>query len=300
MRMPKVLGQPLVSILTPSFNQGRWLGDNLRSVAVQTYPRVEHILMDGGSTDASVEILEKAGDSVRWRSEPDRGQSHALNKALAESRGEIIGWLNSDDAYFARDAVEQAVRVFVERPDVDVVYGHAALVNANGLILHMIWVPPFSYRLLRLHNFIIQPAAFIRRSVLGATIADEAFDYAMDRELWLRLGATHAFARVNGVLAIDRHHDGRKVACRPDLEKIDRQRLVATYGVPDGPAWRGARKAFKIAFRLAGSRLTAVARRGSFAFDGRVDSGWNLGRRQVAALRRSMPGGAGGTRAAEQ
>ena len=91
---------PLVSILTPSFNQAAWLGDNLRSVACQTYPDIEHVVMDGGSTDGSVDILRAAGDSIVWRSEPDRGQSDAINKAFSLSHGEIIGWINSDDAYF--------------------------------------------------------------------------------------------------------------------------------------------------------------------------------------------------------
>src|SRR5712671_7361166 len=94
------VSRPLVSVLTPSFNQAGWLADNLRSVAAQTYPSVEHVVMDGGSSDSSIELLERherAG--LTWRSERDRGQSHALNKAFALSSGEIIGWLNSDDAY---------------------------------------------------------------------------------------------------------------------------------------------------------------------------------------------------------
>src|SRR5437868_3953200 len=99
----------LVSVLTPSFNQRPWLKDNLESVSSQSYPNIEHIVMDGASTDGSVEILRNSLHNVRWLSEPDRGQSHALNKAFAESRGEIVGWLNSDDAYFSCDAVGDVV-----------------------------------------------------------------------------------------------------------------------------------------------------------------------------------------------
>lgn len=95
---------PLVSVLTPSFNQAQWLGDAIRSVRCQTYPRVEHIVMDGGSSGATLAVLKNAPESVIWRSERDGGQSDALNKALALSEGEIIGCLNSDDAYFARVA----------------------------------------------------------------------------------------------------------------------------------------------------------------------------------------------------
>jgi glycosyltransferase involved in cell wall biosynthesis len=97
--------RPLVSILTPSFNQAAWLRENLRSVSEQTYANIEHVVMDGGSTDDSVEILRRADARVRWRSQNDRGQSHALNLALSASGGEIIGWLNSDDAYFDRSVL---------------------------------------------------------------------------------------------------------------------------------------------------------------------------------------------------
>ena len=281
---------PLVSVLTPSYNQARWLRDNLRSVACQSYPYIEQIVMDGGSADRSPAILRHAGESVRWRSEPDRGQSHALNKAFAESRGELIGWLNSDDAYFGPDAVASVVELFKRRPEVDVVYGHAALVNADGLILQMIWVPPFSYRLFRLHNFIMQPSVFVRRSALSAFVADEAYDYAMDRELWLRLGREHRFARLDKVLAIDRHYPERKSYARPDLGRADTERLVAAYGVPHGRLAGAQRKALKIAFRLAGVRLLSAAD-GPLAFDGIRDSRRRLALRQMLARRAAMPVG---------
>ena len=284
------MNAPLVSILTPSYNQARWLPDNLRSVACQSYPRIEQIVMDGGSTDGSPDILRDAGESVRWRSEPDRGQSHALNKAFAESNGELIGWLNSDDAYFGPDAVASVVELFKRRPEIDVVYGHAALVNADGLILQMIWAPPFSYRLLRLHNFIIQPTAFIRRSALGTLVADEAYDSAMDRELWLRLGSDRGFARLDKVLAIDRHHLARKTSAQPDLGRADSERLVAAYGVPHGRLAWARRKTLIIAFRLAGVRLLSQAN-GPLAFDGIRDGRRRLALRQMLARRAAMPAG---------
>src|SRR6267142_219479 len=229
------MARQLVSILTPSFNQGHWLADNMRSVQSQTYPHIEHIIMDGGSKDGSLNLLRaQAGSNVRWRCEPDEGQSHAINKAFGESRGEIIGWINSDDAYFSRDVVDTVVKLFAARSDVSVVYGHAALVNADGLVLQIIWVPGFNYRLLRLHNYIIQPAAFIRRSALGDRLVDEAYKSAMDRELWLRLGRSQRFQRIGKILAIDRHHPYRKSYTRPDLAREDSNRMVSTYAVPSG------------------------------------------------------------------
>jgi glycosyltransferase involved in cell wall biosynthesis len=285
-----VANQPLVSVLTPSFNQARWLVDNLRSVARQTYPHIEHIVMDGGSTDGSVDLLDRAEPRVTWKSERDRGQSHALNKALAMSTGEIIGWINSDDAFYSVDAVAAAVQCFQRFPDVAVVYGHAALVNAEGRILQMLWAPPFRYELLRLHNFIVQPAAFIRRSALGETLVDETFHYAMDYELWMRLGSERRIAKLNHVVAVDRNYPERKSVARTDLAEIDYARLKKTYGVPDftPPASiRAQQRALKIAIRLMG--LSLVPRHADeLAFDGARDSALNLALRQAAVPRATM------------
>ena len=277
-----------MSVLTPSYQQGRFLGDCIASVRNQTYPEVEQIVCDGGSTDETIDVLRAAPDTVRWVSEPDRGQSHALNKAFEMSRGEIIGWLNSDDAYFDREAVARVVEIFAQRPEVDVVYGHAVLVNADGLILHTMWVPPFDYRWLRRANFVIQPAAFIRRSALGDRVVDEEFDHSMDRELWLRLGATHRFARIDAILAIDRHQPNRKVYTRSDLARADEQRLVEVYGIPPNARYRVPRKVVKAASRLCGLRLVRRASRPA-AFDGHVDHVLRLMARQVAVSRGSMP-----------
>jgi glycosyltransferase involved in cell wall biosynthesis len=279
---------PLVSVLTPSFNQGRFLSDCLGSVAAQTYPRIEHIVCDGGSTDESIDVLSNSGSRVSWISEPDHGQSHALNKALNLSKGSILGWLNSDDAYFSPTAVEAAVDVFRRRPAVDVVYGHSALVGPDGLVLHLIWAPPYSYRLLRTHTFIIQPAAFIRRSAVGSELVDETFNYSMDRELWLRLGRRARFARVDCVVAIDRHHAERKVYTRHDLAEVEDRRIVSSYGTAGYAAKRGRRKAIAIAQRLVALKLLP-ATRARLAFPGYVDSPAKLVIRQVFMPRRLMP-----------
>lgn len=222
---------PLVSILTPSFGQAAWLGRNLESVACQTYPSIEHVVMDGGSTDGSVEVLKAAGDSMVWRSEPDRGQSDAVNKAFAMSHGEIIGWLNSDDAYFDCRVVEDVVAYFTAHPDVDVVYGHAAQVDEDGTIIWMIWTPPFWRRVLRIVNFIGQPVAFIRRSALSEPMLDESYHFSMDYELWLRLDrAGRKFAHIPRIVAVDRHHSLRKGVTMEDVLHGDIARLAETHG----------------------------------------------------------------------
>jgi glycosyltransferase involved in cell wall biosynthesis len=222
---------PLVSVLTPSFNQAAWLPHNLRSVACQTYPAIEHIVMDGGSTDGSVDVLKAAGDSVRWTSEPDEGQSDAVNKAFRESTGEIVGWINSDDAYFDCRVVEDIVAFFIAHPDVDVVYGHAAQIAEDDTIIWMIWVPAFMRRVLRIVNFIGQPVAFMRRSALSDPMLDVTFDFAMDYELWLRLDAQgRRFRRIPRIVAVDRQHAARKGVTMSDVLHSDLERLAKTRG----------------------------------------------------------------------
>ena len=278
----------LVSVLTPSLNQARWLKDTLRSVADQTYPHVEHVVMDGGSTDGTIGLLEAAGTHVRWRSEPDRGQSHALNKALAVSRGEVIGWLNADDAYFDAGVVEQVAAAFRRHPDVDVVYGHAALANADGLILQMLWVPPFSYSLLKRHTYIIQPAAFVRRSALEGTLADESYHFVMDRELWLRLGRRRRFLRINRVLAIDRHQPHRKSLSIAFHASSEHGELNRRYTVSDGRVDQAILTVSKLVCRLAGARLVPAAY-GPHAFTAQLDGFLPLATRQLARRRAAMP-----------
>ena len=264
--------RPLVSILTPSYNQARWLKDNIASVSHQSYQNIEHVVMDGASTDGSVELL-KANErpSLIWRSQPDAGQSSAINKAFVESRGDFVGWLNSDDAYFRSDAVELAVAMFERLPEVAVVYGHAVLSDAAGGILHTMWVPQHNYRLLRLHDYIVQPAAFIRRSALGDRMVDETVDYMMDYELWLRLGMAHPFARLGKILAIDRHHADRKSFTRLDLAAADERRLTEMYDIERRPARQPLRKALRVAIRLAGTTLVPQAVRQPRAYDAPID-----------------------------
>ena len=231
--------KPLVSVLTPSFNQAAWLPGNLASVACQTYPNVEHVVVDGGSTDGSVEILSAADDSVVWRSEPDEGQSDAVNKAFALSSGEIIGWVNSDDAYFDCRVIEDVVAYFGRHPDVDVVYGHCAQVDEAGAIIWMIWVPWFIRRALRVTNFIGQPVAFVRRRALSEPMLDASYHFAMDYDLWLRLDAQgRKFKRLNRITAIDRHQRSRKSETIKDVHRADLERLTQGERRADPPAKR--------------------------------------------------------------
>lgn len=279
---------PLVSVLTPSFNQAQWLVENLRSVAGQTYPNVEHVVMDGGSTDASRAVLEAADPPVIWRSEPDGGQPDALNKAFALSRGEIIGWVNSDDAYFDRDAIADVVACFRAHPEVDVVYGHAAKVTADGKVVVIVWVPPFSRALMRRFCYLIQPAVFIRRRALEGCFLDESYQFAMDWELWLRLGERHRFRRIPRVLAIDRLQPSRKMKTWEPVFKADRARLAESHGVLSPWYYGLLIRAWYVATRLGGARFTSFSP-DDLAFAGEQDGWWTLLRRQVASRASSWP-----------
>lgn len=284
---------PLVSVLTPSFGQARWLEDNLRSVEAQTYGSIEHVVMDGGSTDGSVRILEsRARDGLIWSSQPDNGQSDAINRAFARSTGEIIGWLNSDDAYFSLNVVADAVKVFKDHPEVGVAYGHAVLVNAEGSLLQVIWTPAFARTLVPAYNLICQPTVFVRRSVLGREqFVDPSFEYMMDWELWLHLARRTRFQRLNLIVAIDRHHLQRKSYTRLDLAAHDWALIRERYRIPWFASNRPLAKAVKVAARLAGLSKVAKAARGSDVLTLDHSSARAIAVRQLAQLRRWMPSG---------
>jgi GT2 family glycosyltransferase len=236
-------------------------------------------------------LEEHTRPSLRWTSEPDRGQSHALNKAFRASRGEILGWLNSDDAYFGPTAVADAVDAFQSDLGIDVVYGHAVLVNSDGLVLQVIWAPSFDRRLLRLHDYVIQPTAFVRRSALEDVMVDESFDYAMDYELWLRLARLGKFQRLDSIVALDRHHLERKSYSMADLGRSDHLRLQERYRVVGGAPGAFGRKLWKIGARLAGVRLIRDAAEGPVVFAAIRDGRLPLYVRQVAVRRASMATG---------
>lgn len=198
---------PLVSILTPSRDQARFLERAIESVSRQDYAPIEHVIADGGSSDGSLDVLRRH-PHVRWWSRPDSGQSAALNDALAESNGEIVGWLNADDVYLP-GAVSEAVRALAARPDAAVVYGDWVVLHESGEEWWRMEAPDFDLDYaLNVRNIVPQPSAFIRRSVLDEVgFLDPALHYAMDYDLWLRIArAGHAVVHVPGYWAGFRSH----------------------------------------------------------------------------------------------
>ncbi|MEM3433524.1 MAG: glycosyltransferase family 2 protein [Candidatus Methanomethyliaceae archaeon] len=210
----------LVSIITPSLNQGRFIRETLLSVKSQDYPYIEHIVIDGGSTDDTLMILKRYEGTynLRWISEPDEGHSDALNKGFRMAQGEIIGWLNSDDVYFDRGTVRAVVEAFQKHPDADIVYGDCAYIWEDGTVLRIQCVPGFRYNRLLRGCFLAQPAVFFRRHVVEKHQLDKRLKVAIDYEYWLRIGREYHFYHVPRILAADRNHRGRiSIASREKL-----------------------------------------------------------------------------------
>lgn len=223
---------PLVSIVTPSYNQGRFIEDTIVSVKNQDYLNIEHIVVDGGSTDNTLEILRKYENeyNLRWISEPDEGQSDALNKGFRMAKGEIIGWLNSDDVYFYGRVILYIVDQFETHQDVDVIYGDDVFIGENGAILCVRRMPNWNYNRLVRGRSVSQPATFFRRNVILENPINEKLDYVMDFELWLRLGKNYNFYHVKRILAGNRLRKERKSIANNDLLKKEAQKVIIEYG----------------------------------------------------------------------
>lgn len=202
---------PLVSIITPSFNQARFLEATLRSVLEQDYPRIEYLVVDGASTDGSVDIIRRYEDHLTWWvSEKDSGQSDAINKGLRRARGEIIGWLNSDDVY-QPGGIAAAVAVFQSHPEAAVVYSNALAIDANGQSFNIMEARQFSLVDLMAFKIICQPAAFMRRSILEqANYLNPAYHLLMDHLLWINMARLAPLVYVPQAWAAARYHDQAK------------------------------------------------------------------------------------------
>jgi glycosyltransferase involved in cell wall biosynthesis len=200
---------PLVSIVTPSLNQGPYIGEALDSVANQDYPSIEHIVVDGGSTDGTLDLL-RARAGVQWISEPDDGQADAINKGFRLARGTIFAWLNADD-YYLPGAVTAAVEA-LRKTGAGLVHGGWRQVQADGTIVRDVPAVPFDYRRqLEVANRVAQPGSFFTRAAFEAVGGlDASYRYAMDYELWLKLGERFEVTTVDAILGAYRYHPTSK------------------------------------------------------------------------------------------
>jgi glycosyltransferase involved in cell wall biosynthesis len=219
--------KPLVSIVTPSYNQARYIEATIRSVLEQDYPAIEYIIVDGGSTDGAVEIIQRYSDRLGWWvSEKDRGQTDALNKGFAQAHGEILAWLNSDDLYYP-GAISEAVAFLQSHPEAGMVYGDADLVDASGALIGRFPARQTDYRRLRQgYVHIPQQASFFRASLWRQVgPLDPSFYFAMDYDLWVRLARLAPLVYHPRLWAAFRlHGEGKSVAaddrCWPEMLRV--------------------------------------------------------------------------------
>lgn len=218
---------PKVSIVMPSFNQGSYLEESICSVLAQDYPNIEFIIVDGGSTDESVKIIQKYQHHLAWWvSEKDKGHADALNKGFSHATGEILAWLNSDDAYYP-ETVSQAVAALQAHPEVGMVYGDANLTDEHGDIVGQFASKQTSYRgMLRGSVHIPQATTFFRAELWQQVgPLDLSLFFAFDYDLWVKLAKVSEILYVPKLWANFRMHEqGKSVKnddrCYPDMIRV--------------------------------------------------------------------------------
>jgi glycosyltransferase involved in cell wall biosynthesis len=207
--------QPLVTIITPSFNQAKYLSAAYHSVVTQSYPDIEYFIVDGGSTDGSVDLIRNWAEQKNsclkwWVSEKDKGQADAINKGFSKATGKIIAWLNSDDLYM-RGAIEKAVEIFNANPDIGLIFSDVFSIDAESKLINVMRYGDWDLLDLMEFNIIGQPGVFIRKQALEKTgFLDPAYHYLLDHHLWLRIASNYKIQHVNDFFAAARFHSEAK------------------------------------------------------------------------------------------
>lgn len=261
---------PLVSLVTPNYNTAPYLRAAIDSVICQDYPNIEYLVMDGGSTDGSLELLREYGEKVRWVSEKDQGQADAIASGFEQTTGTILGWLNADDE-LKPGAVRTAVETFLANPGTSLIYGNADFIDAKGQsIAPCTVVEPYSrHRLIHYGDYIIQPAAFFSRQAYEAVGGlDKSLHWAMDWDLWILLTKHDQALYIKQDLASYRWLGSNKTA-EGGFDRIKEVETVARrYGCNGLPAYFRLEKARLLAFearqemkhRRPGHMLSNLAR----------------------------------------
>ncbi len=202
---------PLVSIVTPSYNQAQFLEKTLRSVLEQDYPNIEYLVVDGGSTDGSVEIIQRYADRLTWWvSEKDNGQADGINKGLKRAKGEFVAWINSDD-YYLPGAVSQAVEFLRKDAQLALLYGNMQVADETGNVINLLTYKNWEIRDLMAFRIIGQPTVFMRRSALEkAGYLDPEYHYLLDHHLWLRVALQGKIRYQPSLWAGEHVHAGSK------------------------------------------------------------------------------------------
>jgi glycosyltransferase involved in cell wall biosynthesis len=225
-----------ISVVTPSFNQAGFIQEALESVRLQNYPGYEHLIIDGMSTDGTIELLrslpvDKKCTNITWVAEQDSGQSEALNKGFRWAQGDIIGWLNSDDRY-RLGCFEHVVKMFEENPEIDVLYGDYRVIDESGRLIQVRPEIQFSKFVLFYHRVLYIPttATFFRRRVFDdGNWLNEDLQYVMDLEFFIRLAANgYCFRHLPEILADFRLQPASKTCRNPDRQRREHKQVIFT------------------------------------------------------------------------
>jgi glycosyltransferase involved in cell wall biosynthesis len=222
---------PDVTVVTPSYNQGVFIEETILSVLNQTGVTIEYLVMDGGSTDRTVEILEKHRGRLEFVSEKDRGQTDAINKGLRRSRGRILAYLNSDDTYLP-GAVAKAARFLDSHSEFAMVYGEGYHVDVQARFLERYYTEPFDFRRLAEICFICQPTVFFRRELLSTVgYFDASLQFCMDYDYWIRVGKQYAVGYIPEYLATSKlHSEGKTLGKRATFHREILRTVQRHYG----------------------------------------------------------------------
>jgi glycosyltransferase involved in cell wall biosynthesis len=246
--------RPIVSIVTPSFNQAEFLAATLRSVAMQDYPMIEHIIVDGGSTDGSVEILKawSVQHPIRWSSARDAGQADAIQRGIEQANGQIVAWLNSDDIYLDSKVIEDVVALF--GLGARVVSGGGWFIDHDGSRRKRIPVVArhLTHETLRHVDWVLQPATFVERQLLLAYPLDASLHYTFDWDLFIRLSAVVPFAVLPREIAGYRVHAGAKTVSGGVRRQRELLEIIRRYH------GRRSRAYFLLAPIVGGHRFAAL------------------------------------------
>lgn len=205
------MNQPLISVITPSYNQAQFLEKTIQSVLSQDYPAIEFIIIDGGSNDGSQDIIQKYDQKLAfWLSEKDRGQAEAVNKGLAKATGKYIGWLNSDDLYLP-GTISKAVKLLEVNPNAGLVFGDVQAINETGQITNIMHYGNWTVKDLIQFRIIGQPGVFMRKEiVVNCGGLDDSYHFLLDHHLWLRMGLEASMVYSSQIWSAARFHASAK------------------------------------------------------------------------------------------